>query len=136
MVAIIDDELDVTTFLQLALEDQGFEVQTISDSAIALGQLTRRPPDLICLDLLMPRYTGLSLYREIVRDPDLRHCPVVIVSGLTGSDGLAGMLRQAGDLPPPAAFLEKPLDLTQLIRVVTGLLEQPVATAGLAEVSA
>ena len=122
LVAIVDDEVDIVTYLRLALEDHGYRVLTISDSAVALEQLVATGPDLICLDLLMPRHTGVALYAEIVRDASLHHCPIVIMSGLTSEEQLPAVLQRAGELPQPACFLEKPIRIEDLLDVLRGLL--------------
>lgn len=122
-VAIVDDEEDITTYLQVALEDAGYCVVATTDAAGALALLGRSRPDLICLDLLMPEQTGLSLYASIVEHEQLSDVPIVILSGLTNREGLPEMLKQANGLPEPAAFIEKPVDIEQFLRTVRQLLE-------------
>jgi len=122
-VAIVDDEEDITTYLRVALEDAGYGVVATTDAASALGLLSRSKPDLICLDLLMPEQTGLSLYASLVRHEQFRETPIVILSGLTSREGLPEMLARANGLPEPAAFIEKPVDIEQFLRTVRRLLE-------------
>jgi DNA-binding response OmpR family regulator len=129
VVALVDDEEDITTFLRLALQDEGFEVVTTNSATAALELLLASRPDLICLDLLMPEQTGLSLYAEISTHNDLSRIPIVILSGLAPRDELPGILQRAGDLPAPAAFLEKPLDAERLLTTVRGLLGRPAGGA-------
>ena len=130
LVAIIDDELDIVTYLKLALEDNGFRVMTVSDSDIALERLEAERPDIICLDLLMPKRTGVALYAEILRIENLRTCPIVIMSGLTSEEQLPIVLQEAGDLPQPSCFLEKPIKIDKLLVVLRKHLhlEQGAAT--------
>jgi DNA-binding response OmpR family regulator len=122
LVVVVDDEVDITTYLRLALEENGFHVMTFSDADAAINGLQQTEPDLICLDLLMPRHTGLSLYAEIVRDPRLRSCPVLIMSGLAVRNDLPDMLQRAGDLPPPAGLIDKPLDIDELLKCINTVL--------------
>jgi DNA-binding response OmpR family regulator len=123
LVAIVDDEVDITTYLRLALEEHGFRVMTFSDAEEAKESLGKLEPDLICLDLLMPRHSGLSLYVEIVQDPRLRSCPVLIISGLAVRDDLPEILGRAGDLPTPSGFIDKPIDIDEFLATVIDLLE-------------
>ena len=123
VVAIVDDEEDITTYLRIALEDEGYAVVATTDAGSAMEMLCGAKPDLICLDLLMPGQTGLSLYADLVKHPVLGGVPVVMLSGLTNRDGLPAILRQAGDLPDPASFVEKPVDIEQFLQVVQRLLE-------------
>lgn len=122
LVAIVDDEGDVITYLRVALEDHGYHVVATSNSSEAPGLLERSEPDLICLDLLMPGQTGISLYAELCRHPRLNNVPTVIVSGLAVREELPGLLKEAGDLPEPAHFLEKPVDIELFLEIVDGLI--------------
>ena len=122
-VAIVDDEEDITTYLRVALEDAGYCVVATTDAGGALSLLSRTRPDLICLDLLMPEQTGVSLYAELVRHPELGQVPIVILSGLTNREGLAELLNQADGLPDPAGFVEKPVEIEQFLRLVQRLLQ-------------
>ena len=125
IVAIIDDEEDITTYLRIALEDEGYRVVTYTDAAGAIEQLELAAPDLICLDLLMPGQTGISLYANLIEHPRLSRVPVVMLSGLTDGEGLPGILADAGGLPQPASFIEKPVDIEQFILVINHLLVSP-----------
>jgi CheY-like chemotaxis protein len=122
IVAIVDDEQDIITYLRLALEDSGYRVISTTDPATAMELLVIQQPDLICLDLLMPEQTGVSLYADLVKHPQLGRVPVVILSGLTNREGLPRLLKDAGDLPEPSSFIEKPVDIEQFIVTVRNLL--------------
>jgi CheY-like chemotaxis protein len=121
LVAIVDDEQDIVTYLRLALEDHGYRVFTVTESSTALERLAAIEPDVVCLDLLMPKHTGVALYAEIIRHPDLAGCPVLIMSGLTPREDLPKLLEEAGNLPQPACFLEKPIRVKQLIEALSEL---------------
>lgn len=126
VVAVIDDEEDILTYLRLALEDQGFDVVVTPDAEQAMAMISDARPDLICLDLLMPRHTGISLYAKIVAAPELRDVPIVIMSGLAVRSELPDMLKRAGNLPPPSSFIDKPIDIDELVRTFNALLGRPV----------
>jgi DNA-binding response OmpR family regulator len=126
VIAIVDDEADITTYLRIALEDEGYRVVSTTDAASAMELLVSEKPDLICLDLLMPQQTGVSLYAKLVSHPTLRDVPIVMLSGLTNRDGLPAMLAEAGDLPQPASFIEKPVEIDQFLATVRRLLGQAV----------
>lgn len=121
VVALIDDEEDVITYFRVALEDHGYRVVATSDPSEALGLLESSKPNLVCLDLLMPQRTGMSLYSALRRHPRLKDVPVVILSGLAVRDELPRLLGQAGGLPAPERFLEKPAEIEQFLAVVDEL---------------
>jgi DNA-binding response OmpR family regulator len=125
-VAVIDDEADVLTFLRLALDDAGFDVLASSSPTEVLDELRSFRPDLICLDLLMPERMGLSLFVEIRKTPGLEEVPVVILSGLAGSTRPLDGLDLAGDVEPPVAYFEKPVELGAFLAAVRRLTGAPV----------
>jgi DNA-binding response OmpR family regulator len=120
-ILVVEDEADVSRYLAAALEDEGYEVETASDAARGLEAVVRRRPDLVCLDIVMPGPTGLSLYREIRENPDLAGMPIVVVSGLNPGDA-AATLGFGETLPPPNAYIEKPVDIRELIEAVGRLI--------------
>jgi CheY-like chemotaxis protein len=124
LVAIVDDEEDITTYLRLALEDRGYRVVAINEVSGAVDLLSSSRPDLVCLDLLMPGKTGISLYSELARHPVLRDIPIVILSGLAVREELPGILEQAGGLPQPARFVEKPVEIDEFLALVEEILGQ------------
>ncbi|MCG6962032.1 MAG: response regulator [Acidobacteria bacterium] len=129
VIAIIDDEQDIITYLRVALEDHGFRVVATTDPASAPALLEQACPDLICLDILMPEHTGLALYAEIMGSPRLASVPVVILSGLNANDELLNQVWNTNNLPAPASFIEKPVDIEHLLRTLRAVLGQQVGVA-------
>jgi len=127
LVVIVDDEVDIVTYLRFALEEHGFRVAAFFDAETAKRALEDSEPAAVCLDLLMPKQTGLSLYKAIVESPRLRRCPVIIISGLAVRSDLPGLLKRAGGLPFPAAFIDKPINIDDFISTLDSIL---VANSG------
>jgi DNA-binding response OmpR family regulator len=127
-VAIVDDEEDITTYLRIALEDAGYRVVTINAAAGAVALLENEKPDLICLDLLMPEQTGASIYAELKGHPRLGSVPILILSGLADREELPSLLHEAGSLPEPADFIEKPVDIRAFLGVVERVLGRQTGT--------
>ena len=120
-VLVVDDEQDVVLYLRAALSNAGLEVQSAGDADGAVAQLVESRPDLICLDLLMPGRTGLSLYRELRSHPHWREIPVLIVSGLGMEKEIAPRLK---GVKPPEGYLEKPIELDSFLETVGRLVHQ------------
>jgi DNA-binding response OmpR family regulator len=129
LVALVDDEEDILTYLRVALEDHGYRVASKSDTTDAVEWLVREGPDLICLDLLMPEQTGVSLYADLARHGKLAKVPIVILSGLAVREEMPAILQRAGDLPEPARFLEKPVDIDLFLETVRSLVGRTAGTA-------
>jgi CheY-like chemotaxis protein len=122
-VIVVDDEEDVAGYLATALEDAGFEVRSFTEAAPALDEIERDPPDLVCLDLLMPGHTGLWIYRRLRQANGLSRIPVLVVTGLGMRKGLASLPHEdeAEPVPEPEAWIEKPVDLPRFLAAVRRL---------------
>jgi CheY-like chemotaxis protein len=108
LVLIVDDEKDITAYLKMALEDNGFQVQTASDGQEAMECVKKQKPDLISLDLVMPKGSGLKFYRELQKDKELSKIPVIIVTGHARDElGKADFSEMM--MSGPGIYLEKPI---------------------------
>lgn len=127
-VLVVDDEADVRDYLKTALEDAGFLVETAIDGLEALQAARRNPPDLISLDLVMPRHSGAKCYHELQKDRKLSKIPVLIVTGHARDDmGKADFEEMT--MSGPGIYLEKPVRPASYVSAVSKLLgvESPVA---------
>jgi CheY-like chemotaxis protein len=120
-VLVVDDEQDVRDYLQTALEDAGFQVDTASDGMEALDAVKRNPPDLISLDLVMPRHSGAKFYRELQKDKSLHRIPVLIVTG-HGRDEMGKADFEEMTMSGPGVYLEKPVRPNSYVSAVRKLL--------------
>jgi len=124
-ILVIDDEPDVRMYLGKIFKDQGCEVQDAPDANQGMRAIRSAPPDLITLDLVMPKKTGEKLYWELKRDERTAHIPIVVVSGYASIDkpriDFHGFLAEK-NLPQPEGFLEKPVDVEKLVSTVQEVL--------------
>jgi CheY-like chemotaxis protein len=123
-VLVVDDEEDILAYLVTALEDHGFWAEGAADAPAALEAAHSQRPDLILLDIMMPGQSGLSLYRQMRRDPATAGVPVFILSGYSRAEELAaiGGQLQAEGLPPPDGYLEKPIPVPALLQRLRAIL--------------
>ena len=112
-ILIVDDEPDVRTYLEVLYQEHGYETATAVDGDEALPKVREFKPDLISLDIIMPRETGQKFYRDLVKDPDFSKTPVIILSGVTRYKELFS--RDHKTMPKPFAFVEKPIDKDELL---------------------
>ena len=111
------------------LSDAGFTVVEASDGEEALRKARESEPDLIILDMLLPKLGGERVLQSLRQDPATARIPVIVLSGL--SQGNAGKLKEAG----ATAYIEKSkLDLTKggenLIRLVNATLRKAIPQVG------
>jgi CheY-like chemotaxis protein len=119
-ILIIDDEHDARTYLQVLFQEHGFETACATDGDEGWLSVQAQPPDLITLDIIMPRETGVKFYRQLCKDPALSKIPVIICSGVTRYKEL--FARDHATMPKPTAFVEKPFDREELLRTVQAAL--------------
>ncbi len=122
-ILVVDDEQDVRTYLRTLLTKQGYEVVAAADGEEGLEVARARRPDLVFLDIMMPRKTGIMLYRRLKKDPDLGGVPVVILTGL--SQYRTFFAQDFEEVPRPEAFVEKPPNREELLRLVEELVSTP-----------
>lgn len=116
-VLIIEDEEDAAELFAEMMRVSGFRVLKTSSSAPALTLMTSDKPDIVILDIMMPEISGLDVLREMRRDPNLNHIPVVVVSAKgTPADIKNGM--EAG----ASTYLTKPVGFLELKEAVSNAL--------------
>jgi len=108
-ILIIDDEPDVLEFLVQLFQDEGYEIATAADGLEGMEKLAESKPDLITLDLQMPKDTGTSFYRKMHHDSRFKDIPVIVISGIAGRH-LA--------IKKPVAVFDKPIDKEDLLKTI------------------
>jgi CheY-like chemotaxis protein len=125
-ILVVDDEPDVRDFLSTCLEDAGFQVETACDGFDALMKVEQCPPDLITLDLLMPRISGIKLMRKIRKNPAWKEIPVVIVTAHAqdelGRKDLEHLYAEEVT-PVPEHIIEKPITPSRLVNGIGKILD-------------
>jgi two-component system alkaline phosphatase synthesis response regulator PhoP len=125
-VLVVDDEEDVVLYLSTALKSAGFNVVTASDGFEALEKVKEKAPDLISLDLVMPKRSGAKFYHELVKNKQWTKIPVLIVTGHArddlGRSDLKGLVMSG-----PGIYLEKPVKPENYIASVKQLLGMDIS---------
>jgi CheY-like chemotaxis protein len=111
-VLVVDDEPDVVTYLASVLEDAEMRVVTAHDGDQALRILRERTVDLISLDLVMPRKSGIRLLVELRKNHEWSRIPVIFVTGHAHDPGVRKDVAEAlagSTMSGPSLYLEKPV---------------------------
>jgi CheY-like chemotaxis protein len=119
-VLVVDDDPDTMTYLTTVLEDHGFATVSASNGAEALRKIAEAPPDLVTLDIAMPEKSGVAVYRALKEDEQLQQIPVIITTGI--SEEFEKFISSRRKVPPPDAYLAKPVESDQLVSTVNRLL--------------
>ncbi|MFA4910947.1 MAG: response regulator, partial [Desulfobacteria bacterium] len=121
---VIDDEEDLTTYFSTILEENGFSVKTANNAVDGEKLIREDPPDLICLDLLMPGKTGVNLFLWLRRrEEPLRDIPLIIITGIKEQINVDWKdIVSKSKTRVPDGFIEKPVTPQRLMRVVNNVL--------------
>ncbi|KPK27785.1 MAG: chemotaxis protein CheY [Nitrospira bacterium SG8_3] len=126
-VLVVDDELDMRTFITTLLETSGFKPIAANDGAEGLEAARSRKPALIILDVMMPNLSGISIYRDLKNDPDLKDIPVIMLSALSKKTFFHSQKvldeYKSEKIPEPAAYIEKPAEADELLEAVQNCLK-------------
>jgi DNA-binding response OmpR family regulator len=122
-ILVVDDDDDVLRFFQSLLEDNGYLVCTARDGVEAMEKMRAERPDLVTLDIGLPRKSGVKVYREMREDDDLGRIPILIVSGIDA--GFKTFISTRRQVPPPEGYLEKPVALADVVRELERILNGP-----------
>ena len=125
-VLIVDDEQSILIYLSTVLEDTGYATCSAQDGQEGLKVARQERPDLVCLDVMMPKRGGVSLYQEIKRDPDLRPIPVMFISAYNRIRDLRNptpFRKMIPDptIPQPELCMEKPIKVPEFLEAVAKL---------------
>ncbi|ABR62076.1 response regulator [Sinorhizobium medicae] len=115
-IALVDDDRNILTSVSIALEAEGYKVETYTDGASALEGLVARPPHLAIFDIKMPRMDGMELLRRLRQKSDL---PVIFLTSKDEEiDELFGLKMGADD------FITKPFSQRLLVERVKAILRR------------
>ncbi len=137
-IMIVDDDPDNISIISLIVEDNGYTSVSANNGKEGFELAKKEKPDLITLDLIMPEQSGIVMFQHLKKDPDLCDIPVVIISGaseVTGVDLKNFIFKQAagdekivetsgmGKYSAPNAFVEKPVNPDELVKIINDLLK-------------
>ena len=122
-ILVVDDERDVVQCMAIYLECEGFQVLRAYDGVEALEIVRATPPDVVALDVVMPKLSGLDVLREMQADPATAHIPVVMLSAIS-----ARPERIAATLDLGAIFyMTKPFEVDELVLILKRIVASPRA---------
>ena len=142
-ILIVEDTEETALFLSQILEDHGYDYQVARNGVEAIAALQENRPDLVLLDIMMPRKSGIQVFRDMKSAPGLSHIPIIVV---TGAFAVLGVDLHTGEEKPredegdvvarylgsvikdkisdlsPDRLVEKPINPVFLIKQIEDLL--------------
>jgi DNA-binding response OmpR family regulator len=116
-ILIVDDEADLVSVLRIGLEIEGFEVIAASDGEEGLRKAREDRPELVVLDLMLPKLDGYRVCRALKFDERYRNLPIVILSARSGEQDRRLAFDMGAD-----AFVCKPYDMAALVKLIRARL--------------
>jgi DNA-binding response OmpR family regulator len=116
-ILVIEDERDITEALRLRLEANNYEVSAAGDGAEGLRQARAGQPDLIILDIMLPKLDGYKIARMLKYDEKFTHIPIIMLTAKVQQDDVQQGLEAGAD-----AYMTKPFKAEELLEQIKKLL--------------
>jgi len=116
-ILIVEDSKTTSVVLKEVLETEGHKVITAGDGVAGIALARREKPDLILLDLLLPKLNGYEVCNAVKRDNSTRHIPILVISTMDSPESIA-KVKICG----AQNFMKKPYNLDDLLREIKRLL--------------
>lgn len=118
-VLVVEDNLSQREMIATVLREGGLDVVSVEDGQEALVQIDSHAPDVLVLDIIMPRMSGYEVCRRVRSDPRTSKMPIVFCSSKSEQFDIHWGIKQGAD-----AYLSKPFSSQELIRTIKQLLQR------------
>lgn len=126
LIVVADDDEDILRFVEVNLRLEGFDVLTVSDGEAALATVIEKNPDLVLLDVMMPKLDGYEVCQRLRSDSRTKHCSVIMLTAKSlSADKIVGLTSGADD------YMIKPFDPMELVARVKSALRRSREMRGL-----
>ncbi len=112
-ILVVEDSSTIRKVISITLSQKGFEIIEAADGLEALSRLNEAKPDLILLDIILPKMDGYQILSIIRENPEFKYIPVIM---LTSKDGIINKVK--GKVAGSSAYLTKPFDPAQLVETI------------------
>ncbi len=120
LIYIVDDEKEICELLKIALETRKYQVQVGHNGDEAINMVHKKKPDLLMIDLKMPRMNGYEVIAALKSDKDLAEIPIMVMTSLTRGTGKSDEdWRKSLEV---CDFISKPFDPVVIVQRVQGIL--------------
>ncbi|HNW43731.1 MAG TPA: response regulator [Elusimicrobiales bacterium] len=114
LVMVVDDDKGVRELLEIIVRKEGFRAETAVDGEDALAKIRASRPDIILLDLMLPKFGGFEILRELQQE-ETAGIPIIIITGRSLDYSTAEMIRREANV---REFIEKPIKREVLVSLV------------------
>ena len=122
-ILVVDDDPDILDGILMILESQDYQLSTARDGVQCIDLLKEQVPDLLILDLLMPRMDGWGVIREVRSNPRYSKLPIMILNTVVEDASRRRYELETGHSMDIQAYIEKPAKPVELLELVEKLLK-------------
>lgn len=123
-ILIVDNDYDILEALKIILSSQEYQVITAFDGEEAMEKIKNETPQLIMIDLLMPKKDGFSVCSELKESPSFKEIPIIVLTAITRDEARVRFEAETGIPLKKEFFIEKPIKPKQIISLVRKTLEE------------
>ncbi len=123
MILVVDDDPDLVESVSMKLENANYQVEKAYDGVEAWEKIKARKPDLVVLDVMMPRKNGYELCDEIKKDARYKDIVVVLLTAVADAVSSTSYTHMDGKTTLADDFVPKPIDLDKLLEIITENLD-------------
>ena len=126
-ILVVYDELDMRIYVSTLLETNGYKPLSAVDGKEGLEVARKNRPSLIILDVMMPKESGIGLYRDLKIDQELKDIPVIMLSALSKKTFFHSQRvlneYKGENIPDPEGYIEKPPESEELLEAIQNCLK-------------
>lgn len=119
-ILIVNDEQNIVISLEFLMKREGYEVSIANDGEEAMARIRSEQPDLVLLDVMMPKKSGFEVCQEIKSDPVLKAVRILMLTAKGRDTEVAKGLAMGAD-----AYMTKPFSTKELVEKVRVMLSEP-----------
>ena len=118
-ILVVDDSTTNVVLLEAIFYERGYKIETAYNAKEASVIISKKTPDLILLDLLMPHINGFDFLKKLRKDRNTKETPVIVVSAATDEENVDKIMKMGA-----IDFIKKPIDLEYLVDKVESVLHK------------
>lgn len=118
LILVVDDDTDLVEMVSMKLESEKFRVAKAYDGIEAMDSIKQERPDLIILDVMMPRKDGYTLCDELKNSEEYKDIVIVLLTAVTSAIKSTNYTHMGGKTTLADDFIPKPIDLDKLMEIV------------------
>ena len=122
LILVVDDDTDLVEALSMKLESENFAVAKAYDGIEGFDRIKAERPDLVILDVMMPRKDGYKLCDELKNDDEYKSIPIILLTAVTDAINSTNYTHMGGKTTLADDFIPKPIDLDKLMEIVKDTL--------------